>query len=60
MLLPSARFSIRPDTPPKEKVKSRADAACGANKEPVETARAAMDAPRAAILTMKSSNIHQI
>jgi hypothetical protein len=50
----STRFWIRPSAPPKEKVKSRADAACGASKEPVETARAAMDAPRAAVLTVKS------
>lgn len=60
LLVPTARFFMRPDTPSKEKVKSRADAACGASKEPVETARAAMDAPSTANLTIKSSNTHQI
>jgi hypothetical protein len=58
MFVPSTRFSIRPVTPPKEKVKSTADAPCGATKEPVVTARAAMDAPSAAGLIINSKKFH--
>ena len=41
----STRPSIRPSTPLKEKVKSRAEAAYGANSEPVATLRATRAEP---------------